>query len=582
MGAYWALLDTFLRPQRARLGGLLVLLLGSTALQLAGPQLLRVIVDTASGDGAARSLLPLALAYLGVALAAGGVTIMTTLVAERVGWAATNGLRATLYRHALSLDLDFHARHSPGTLIERVDGDVTSMANFFSRFVVVILGNGLLLIGILAVLLRENVVLGLVMLTLGVLAALFLVRVRNAATPHWVAGRTGSANFAAFIEERLVATEDLKSNGALPQQLGRVAPLMRDMLRHYRVARVSTGYTYIVMRVLYIVTLATSLALGVLLYARGDMTLGTIFLVVTYANLMISPLEQLTLQVQDLQQASAGVLRTRELLDTRPALSDGALSLVGGPPEVAFEHVTFVYPDGTPALHDVHLTLKPGTVTGVVGRTGSGKSTLSRLLLRFYDPTEGRVSWNGTDLRDATFASLRARVGIVTQDVQLLRGTLRDNLALFDERVTDDAMRGAFDALGLLDFLRALPNGLDTRLGPGSLHLSEGEAQLLAFTRIFLRDPSLVILDEASSKLDPLTERRLEHAMTRLLRGRTALVIAHRLHTLDLVTHVLVMGGGRVLEFGRRDDLGRDPASRFAAMRRVGLLDEDASSQVAP
>jgi ATP-binding cassette subfamily B protein len=208
---------------------------------------------------------------------------------------------------------------------------------------------------------------------------------------------------------------------------------------------------------------------------------------------------------------------------------------------------------------------------GVVGRTGSGKSTLARLLLRLYDVTDGVVEVGGTDVRALTLRALRNRVGIVTQDVQLFEATLRDNLTLFEEHTDDARLVGVLEDLDLGQWYARLPAGLDTLVGGTGVGLSAGEAQLVAFARVFLRDPGLVILDEASSRLDPATEQRIERAVDRLLTGRTAILVAHRLVTLERADDVLVLDRGRVVEHGGRDTLLADPASHFAELVEVGM-----------
>jgi ATP-binding cassette subfamily B protein len=215
-------------------------------------------------------------------------------------------------------------------------------------------------------------------------------------------------------------------------------------------------------------------------------------------------------------------------------------------------------------------------VLGLLGRTGSGKTTVSRLLFRLHDPGEGTVRLGGTDVREARLDALRGRIGLVTQDVQLFQGTLRENVTLFDPTVTDARLGDVFAELGLGEWLRALPAGLDTPLGVtgAGRGVSAGEAQLVALARVFLKDPGLVVLDEASSRLDPHTERLLERAVTRLLGGRTGVVIAHRLATVERADRIAILEDGRVAELGRRDELARDPASRFARLRRAGMAEE--------
>jgi ABC-type multidrug transport system fused ATPase/permease subunit len=217
------------------------------------------------------------------------------------------------------------------------------------------------------------------------------------------------------------------------------------------------------------------------------------------------------------------------------------------------------------------VRVERGEVLGLLGRTGSGKTTISRLLFRLHDPTAGAVRLGGVDARAARLDALRSRIGLVTQDVQLFEGTLRDNVALFNRSVTDARLTGVLAELGLDEWLRGLPAGLDTALGAGGRGLSAGEAQLVALARVFLKDPGLVILDEASSRLDPATERLLERAVGRLLDGRTGVVIAHRLATVERADRIAILEDGRVVEVGRRSDLVADPGSRFASLLRAGM-----------
>jgi ATP-binding cassette subfamily B protein len=290
----------------------------------------------------------------------------------------------------------------------------------------------------------------------------------------------------------------------------------------------------------------------------------------------------LTHQMQSFQKVGACIQRLTELRKIQPKVMDGAngsmqaLNLqtpspAGMPLELAFENVAFSYNTEDTILRDLTFLLQPGKVLGLLGRTGSGKTTLTRLVFRLYDPSAGRILVNGVDLRDGELEELRRRIGVVTQEVQLFRASVRDNLTFFDRGIPDERILTALEELELGDWLRSLPHGLDTQLETGSRSLSAGEAQLLAFARIFLRSPGLVILDEASSRLDPATEQRIERAIDRLLRDRTAIVVAHRLGSVQRSGEILILEEGQVCEFGLREQLAGDPASRFHQLLQTGL-----------
>jgi ATP-binding cassette, subfamily B, bacterial len=555
---YWRLLARYLRPQWPR-----VLLLGATlggtiAVQIAAPLVAARFIDAAVGGGALRTLV--------------GLALLTA-----TSWTATNALRADLLAHLLRLDASFHTAHRPGELIERADGDVATLARFFSRFVVYILGNGLLLLGTIALLAILDWRVGLGLSAFVGLALVAMLRIRRAATPSWAAERAATADFYGFLGEYLAGLEDVRSSGAGAFVLRRCAEVMRAWLAATRRAQLR-GYALIATsQGLFALGTVAAFALSGLLYRGGALTIGAVYLIFQYTEGLRRPIEQIRNEVQDFQQADASIGRIEELLGVRPRLVDGpGDALPPGPLAVELDGVTFGYAEGSPVLRDISVRLEPGRVLGIVGRTGSGKTTLTRLLPRFYDPWAGAVRLGGVDLRSVRLAAVRARIGLVTQEVQLFAASVRDNLTLFDATVPDERIAAVLDDLGLGDWWRALPRGLDTPLGAGGVGLSAGQAQVLACARVFLRDPDVIILDEASSRLDPATERLVHAALGRLLAGRTGIIVAHRLATVAYADEILVLEGGRVREHGPRLALAADPASRFAHLLRV------ATKEIAP
>jgi ATP-binding cassette, subfamily B, bacterial len=583
--AYWSLLARYLRTHWGKVALLALLLLVSIGLQLLNPQIVRRFLDAARAGSPLATLLTLALLFLGVALLGYLLTLALAYLSEDVGWRTTNALRTDLAAHCLRLDMSFHHRHTPGALIERVDGDIGQLAHFFAQLVIQFLGNLLLIVGIFLVLAWEDWRLGLGTFgfMIGALAILFWLR--DFATPAIQANRAASADLFGFLEERLGGTEDIRANGAVAYTVQRLFAHLRQLWETNHNASLRNAFFGSLISLWFELGSVLALALGGLLFLSDVITIGVVYLLYTYLRMIGSPLVKLTLEIQRLQEASAGMVRINELLGERSTLSDGAqTTLREGPLAVTFDRVQFDYGQstgavgGAPLLHDFSLSLPAGRKLGLLGRTGSGKTTLTRLLLRLYDPQAGAVSLDSVDLRHLAHSTLRRHVGVVTQDVQLFNATVRDNLTFFDSMIDDQIIEAALASVGLGEWLRTQPAGLETELSAGGGSLSAGEAQLLAFARVLLKDPGVVILDEASSRLDPLSERRLDRAIERLLHNRTALIIAHRLETVQKVDDILILEGGRITEYGPRVQLASNPHSHFAQLLRTGLDFEETSA----
>lgn len=561
---------TYLAPHRSAIAVLAVLTLLHTALQVANPQFLGRFIDGAGAGAPLAELLGLGATYLCVAAAAQVVWVVVEYRGSQVAWSATNELRADLTEHCLGLDMSFYERHGPGELIDRIDGDVSRLANYFSRMFLLVLSNALLVAGIGVALFVRDWRVGAVYAPFVIASFLLLKRLVGGAVPAMAAQREANAKLLGFFEERVGGLPDLRANGAAGHTVhafwthaaalfgaGRRAALLGVRWPAAAQSLASAGFVM-------------ALGAGAWLTTSGQMSLGAAYTLVAYAIMVQTPLLVITSQFHDLETALGALRRIHGLLAERGTVATGAAALPAGAPSVEFAGVWFTYGNGEDALRDVSFRLRPSARLAVVGRTGSGKSTLIRLLFRFADPARGAVRLDGRDLREVSVASLRGGVGLVTQEVRLFGATVRDNVTLFDDAVDDARVREALHEAGLGPWLDALPAGLDTLLGPGGTGLSAGQEQLLAFARVLIQDPGLVLLDEATSRLDPATQRTFEAAMNRLLAGRTAVIVAHRLETLGSADEVLVLGDGRVLEHGPRERLVADPSSRFSRLLAAG------------
>ncbi|NMO95853.1 ABC transporter ATP-binding protein [Paenibacillus lemnae] len=574
---YKHMLVKYVLPQKKLLFSLSALLLASIALQLVNPQIIRYFIDNAQGNGSLNALYYAAGFFILFSLMQQGISVAAAYFSENLGWKTTNRLRSELVEHCLALDMSFHKTQTSGALIERVDGDVNALANFFSSFIIHLFGNLLLMIGILVLLFRENIWIGSTM-TLFVIGSIVVLQyIRRLAVPTWKRWRQLNADFYGFIGEHLEGTEDTRANGAAGYVMNRFYEMARIMLP-VRV-RAFLGFFMMWSTTIFVFALGNAAAfiVCVLLWNRPEagLTIGSVYLVFYYTELLAKPIEKIRTQLEDLQKADASLLRVTELLATKPAIQDGpGTPLPEGPLSVRFQDMSFSYEeDGERTIKDLNLELKPGQTLGLLGRTGSGKSTLARLLLRFYDPQNGSIELAGVDIRKCRLHELRSKVALVTQNIEILEGTVRDNLTLFDDRILDTRITQVLDELGLNNWRESIPDGLDSVLSSGGGGLSAGEAQLLAFARVFLTNPGLVILDEASSRLDPLTESRIEAAITKLLQEKTCIIIAHRLTTVQRADQILILDKGISVENGSRDSLASNPESRFSRMLAIGMED---------
>lgn len=556
-----------------------VLLLLSITLQLVGPQVVRSFIDAAQAGASNRVLIRAAILFIIVSVVQQAIRALAAYWSERVAWTATNALRVDLTAHLVRLDLEFHKAHTPGELIERVDGDVNALASFFSSFVVQLIGNILLLVGVLVAVYLVDIRLGLAFTSFALMAVVLLNWVRQFAMPHVNEARARSASFYGYVGEVFTATEDIRSSGAVSYAMRRFFVHLRSWIPAERLAMLWGYAVWVTAVTAFAVGDALAYGLGGGLYQVGAISLGMVYMVVAYTAMLAEPIETIRTQLQELQRAEVSIARVYELMEIAPKLKDGTAKLPPGALAVEFRAVSFRYEDGQSprrnqrdeqaiVLKSISFKLEAGHTLGLLGHTGGGKTTIARLLFRLYDPQQGEVRLGGVDLRQASLDALRSRVGLVTQDVQLFEASLRDNITFFDRDVPDESLLVVLDTLGLKPWLERLPHGLDTLIS--SSNLSAGEAQLVALARVFLKDPGLVILDEASSRLDPATEALLERALAKLLEGRTAVIIAHRLATVERVDDILILKNGAILEHGPRERLAAASNSSFAKLRRMG------------
>jgi ATP-binding cassette subfamily B protein len=595
---YWEVQKKYLAPFKGKLVLLAILLISGTALQIFTPLVIESYIDLATQETVNQSLssflntigipvpnvenilatlILLASIYTVLMLIQQAISLGSVYVNQNLSWSATNKLRNDLTQHCVDLDMTFHNEHKPGEMIERIDGDVNTLAQFLSTFSMQLLTSLLLIVGILITFFTKHWILGVAFTAFTLLAIIIMYILRNFSVKAWEKQRQTSADMYGTIEESLSAIEDIRANGGVRNAMRKFFDYSRKDFKAWKKALVR-GQLF-VMSIWGVIAIINTLvfAPSIPLLENNVISLGTVFLIQIYAGLLLRPILIITRQMQDLQRAGASIDRINNLFDTKKKILDtGIEKLLSGPLEIEFNKLNFAYNKDTYVLNDISFKLYPGKTLGILGHTGSGKTTISRLLFRLYDskPDDGEILINNIKIRDIQLGNLRDKISYVTQSVELFQASVRENVTLFDARVSDEKIISILNDIGLDDWFSKLPEGLDTIISSSEHGISAGEAQLLALARVFIKSPNLVVLDEASSRLDPVTENLLDTAIEKLLINRTGIIIAHRLATVEKVDDILIIDKGNIVEYGRREDLANDLDSQFYHLLQTGEIEE--------
>ena len=551
-------LASLLRPYRARVALMFVALLLATGAALAPPYLAGRAIDDGIRGQDAEALTIIVIVFVVAAVVNWAATYVQTFLINWVGQRALQDLRIELFQHLQRLSIGFYSRNKAGVLISRLTNDVQALDQLVTDGISTLFSATLTLVGTAVILVLLDV--NLAMITFLTFPVLLVASVafRLASAGAYALTRVKIAQVTAYLQETLSGVRIVRAFG----QEGRHKARFAELNDEYREANMRT--VYLSAAYFPAVELLSAVATAAILIYGGNqvldghgVTIGVLASFVFYLQSFFDPIQSLSQLYTTYQSGMAALDKIFELLDEDPDIADSAdaveLPRISG--EIRFEDVSFSYGGEAPALENVTLTVPPGQTLALVGETGAGKSTLAKLVARFYDPDEGRVLIDGYDLRDVTERSLRSQLGIVPQESFLFSGTIRDNLAFGQPDATDDEVRAAAQAVGAHEFIERLPEGYDTEVGERGGHLSAGQRQLVAFARAAAADPRILILDEATSNVDVRTESQIEHGLRRLLAGRTAIVIAHRLSTIRGAGRIVVLDHGRIEELGTHEEL---------------------------
>ena len=546
-----------LRPYRGRVILMFIALTLATAASLAPPYLAGRAIDDGVRQKSVTALLVITALFVLAAVINWGASYAQTYLVNWVGQRALQDLRERLFAHLQRLSIGFYSRNRAGVVISRITNDVQALDQLVTDGIVTLFSASLTLLGTATILLFLDAELALVTFAVFPVLAIASIIFRLASANAYRLTREKIALVTAYLQETLSGVRVVRAFGQEPRHTRRFSELNDEN----RAANMKTVY----LNAAYFpaVELLSAVATAVILLYGGNqvldnaITIGVLASFVFYLQTFFDPIQQLSQLYTTYQSGMAALDKIFDLLDEEPDVTDApdAVDLPRVRGEIHFDGVTFAYGDGDPALADVDLHVAPGQTVALVGATGAGKSTLAKLVARFYDPTEGAVLIDGHDLRDVTERSLRSQLGTVPQEGFLFSGSIRDNIAFGSPEATDDEVEAAARAVGANEFIERLPDRYDTPVGERGGHLSAGQRQLVAFARAAAADPRVLILDEATSNVDVATEARIEQGLRRLLAGRTAIVIAHRLSTIRSASRILVLEGGRIVEQGTHEEL---------------------------
>jgi ATP-binding cassette subfamily B protein len=566
-------LTGFLAPYRWALTASVVLAIAAQAAGLAIPWLTGKVVDDALPGGDSRQLALLVGLVVAFGVAKAVFMVGRRLIAGRLALGVEFDLRDALYGRLLRLSFSFFDSHQTGQLMSRATVDLQNVRFFLGYGLIFLVQHILTIVGVVVILLLVDWRLALVALAITPLLVAVAWRYSHVSHPVLKDVQQRIADMTTVAEEAIVGVNVVKAFAQEPALEDTFRERNESIFRQsLRAARQSALYLPL-LSFLPLVAQGAVLLVGGHLVVNGSLNIGTFIAFNLYVLMLIFPLRMLGMWIGQLQRAAAAGERIFEVLDEPEEIREatGAADLPAGDGRLTFEHVTFGFDPERPVLEDVDLDVAPGSVVALIGRTGAGKSTLTALVPRFYDPQAGRVLLDGVDVRDVRLAPLRRSVGVVSQDPFLFSATIRENIAFGVPDATDEQVERAARSAQAHEFIELLPDGYETVIGERGITVSGGQRQRIAIARALVVDPRVLVLDDATASVDATTEARIRLALREAMRGRTTLIIAHRLSTISLADEIVVLERGRVAARGTRDEL-RESSPLYREIEEHGLL----------
>jgi ATP-binding cassette subfamily B protein len=571
----------FLRPYRWSLGLSVVLAVASQAAAIGLVRLTQEVIDDAIRPRDERMLWILVGAVVALGAVRAALMVGRRFISGRQALGVEFDLRNSLYAHLLRLSFRFYDRHQTGQLMSRATVDLQSVRFFLGYGLIFFFQHALTIVGVTAIMLWTEWRLALIALAITPLLVGLAYRYSHVSHPVLREVQQKMADVATVAEENIVGVHVVKAFAQERQEQRKFESRSEEVFGQSVLANRQRAIYVPLLSFVPLLAQGAVLLAGGWMVVQGSLTVGEFFAFNLYVNMLIMPLRMLGMWIGQAQRATASGERIFEILDEEAEIGDraSAVELPPGPGRIAFEEVSFAYGEGRPVLSGVELEVEPGRTVALIGHTGSGKTTLASLVPRFYDVTGGRVTVDGVDVRDVRVTSLRGAIGIVAQDPFLFSATVRENIAFGTPWATDEDVQHVARLAQAHEFIAELPEGYDTMVGERGITLSGGQRQRLAIARALIMNPRVLILDDATASVDATTEARIRLGLREAMRGRTTLIIAHRLSTLALADELVVLDGGRVAARGTHDELLATSAV-YREIYEHGLLEREFAERV--
>lgn len=548
----------YFSSEKKRLGIGVIAALAITVAHLVRPLILRRIIDGAIPSGDIGMAVVLALVFVFALVLGALIQYFQVINLAKIALNIVTFIKKKVFGHILSLDMGFFDKNPPGRLMARTESDIESLKNIFSHSAMVLLQSFLLLIGITAIILYEEPAYGLILLVLFPVMAVAVRFYLSYIMRIWTIVRRKNSFLSGYITEYIQAVPIIQLFVKKKEAVDMIVRHSVDKMKYERKA----NFTDYVIFWTFFQFITETVALAVIFYIgiskilKGDMSIGSLIMYTEFMRQLAMPLRNLMQVLSQIQASLAASSRVFDILDTPAKVREHAENdiIPSLRDSIEFEKIAFAY-DKEDVIRNISMSIRAGEHVAIIGPSGSGKTTIINLLLRFYELEKGRILIDNTDIKGYRIENLRKRIGLVLQDVYLFPGTILDNLKAFNPDVCDESVFEASRKLGAHELIMKKSDGYATELSEGGSNLSMGERQLISFIRAMVKDPDLLILDEATSSVDVITENMLQRALSRLMEGRTAIIIAHRLSTIQNADKIIVFNNGRIEEEGSHGEL---------------------------